>query len=198
MTTPRVLPTRSVATITRVATPERDQITSLESPALEVFTDFRKHQPQLIDADLSVDAVEQHMIRAHVKLKLVVDRQERVVGVVSFRDLRGERFQHLLGRNTAPDDIKVRDVMVPTEELRALAYTELASARVVDVVETLRSEHCQHFIVVDDELGVIRGVLSASDLARRLHVPIQISHAPTFAEICHAVNEHLRPGVEYS
>ncbi|MEQ9451269.1 MAG: CBS domain-containing protein [Pseudomonadales bacterium] len=195
MSTPRVLPTKSVGTITRVASPERDQNTSLESPALEVFTDFRQHQPLLIDADVSVEEVERHMIRAHVKLKLVLDAQDQLLGVVSFRDLRGERYQHLIGQGTAPSAIKVRDVMTPRAELRALAYAELTDARVGDVVETLRSEHCQHFVVIDEELEAVRGLLSASDLARRLHVPIEITHAPTFAEICHAVNEHLRtPG----
>ncbi|MEQ8691359.1 MAG: CBS domain-containing protein [Pseudomonadales bacterium] len=195
MSTPRVLPTKSVGTITRVASPERDQNTSLESPALEVFTDFRQYQPLLIDADVSVEEVERHMIRAHVKLKLVLDAQDQLLGVVSFRDLRGERYQHLIGQGTARSAIKVRDVMTPRAELRALAYAELTDARVGDVVETLRSEHCQHFVVIDEELEAVRGLLSASDLARRLHVPIEITHAPTFAEICHAVNEHLRtPG----
>lgn len=135
------------------------------------------------------------MIRAHVKLKLVLDAQDQLLGVVSFRDLRGERYQHLIGQGTARSAIKVRDVMTPRAELRALAYAELTDARVGDVVETLRSEHCQHFVVIDEELEAVRGLLSASDLARRLHVPIEITHAPTFAEICHAVNEHLRtPG----
>ena len=87
-------------------------------------------------------------------------------------------------------DISVADVMTPIGELRAIAYQDLELACIGDVVETLQSEHRQHFLVTEGNADVIRGIFSASDIARRLHIAVDITKAPSFSEICHAIVSH--------
>ena len=186
MTLPRVLETITVDSVERLATPDSATI-SLDSPALAIFTDFEQHWPLAIDASASLQQAEEHMRVAHVKLKLVVDTGGGFLGMVGYRDLSGDRHAKLISLGVAEREITVRDVMTPRAELRAITYEQLAGARIGDVVETLNSAHCQHFLVTDPAARLIRGVLSASDIARRLHILIDITQSPTFADICHAM-----------
>lgn len=192
MNTARTLRTAPVGDIDTLAKPEIDEVVSLESPAYEIFTDFTHHHPIVIDSDLSVPQAEAFMQRAHVKLALVVDQRDRFLGMLSYGDLIGDRYQQLLGQGTAQEAISVKAVMVHRDELRAVAYEELAGATIGMVVDTLQKEHRQHFLVVDDQ-PKIRGIFSASDIARRLHVAIDIAKAPTFADICHVMFGHTHP-----
>ncbi len=184
----KVLRTRPIGAVATLARPDIDQRISLESAASEVFTDFSRTQPVVIEAEVSVADAESLMRKAHVKLVLVVAHDDEFLGMLAFRDLNGERTRHMIGQGTARADIEVRDVMVHRDEIRAVAYDEIEHARIRDVVATLTKEHCQHFLVTSD--NKIRGIFSASDIARRLHLPVDITEAPSFADICHVVYEH--------
>ena len=187
----RTLHTAPVGNVKTLARPEIDEQLSLESPAQQIFTDFTHHHPIVIEGDLSVEQAGALMQRSHVKLTLVVDAHDQFLGVLSFSDLNGERYQHLFGQGTAKEDITVTDVMIPSAELHAVLYEDINNSSIGCVVDTLKQEHRQHFLVMDKQ-PKIRGVFSASDIARRLHVPIDISQAPTFADICHVIFEHTK------
>ncbi len=188
----RSLHTMPVGTVEMLAMPETDEVVSLDSPASEIFTDFAHSRPIVIEDYLTVTEARAFMRRAHVKLTLVVDNNNRFLGVLSYADLTGERFQQLIGRGIAQQDINVKDVMIHREELRAVAFEDLADASIGNVVQTLKQEHRQHFLVTDGQ-PKIRGIFSASDIARRLHIPVDVSQAPTFADICHVMSEHTKP-----
>ena len=192
MTQIRTLHTKPLGDAAVLATPEVDEAMTLQSRAYEIFTDFTHYHPVTIDSDLSVTEAEALMQRAHVKLTLVINQAGSFSGVLSYGDLGGSRYQQLIGQGTAKEDIFVRDVMVHPVDLKAIAFEDLASASVEDVVATLQKEHRQHFLVLDQQ-AKIRGIFSASDIARRLHIPIDITQAPTFADICHAVYGHSPP-----
>lgn len=187
----RTLHTAPVGNVKTLARPEIDERVSLESPAHQIFTDFTHHHPVVIDSDLSVEQAGALMQLSHVKLTLVVDAFDQFLGVLSFRDLEGERYQHLFGQGAAKEDITVKDVMIPSAELHAVLYEDIENASIGCIVDTLKLEHRQHFLVMDKQ-PKIRGLFSASDIARRLHVPIDISQAPTFADICHVMFSHTK------
>ncbi len=187
MSSPSRLRTRSVDSVDELAMPDGSVDVTVDSPALTVFTDFRKHQPVVIDSETSIPDAEVYMAKAHVRLNLVVDKSMHFLGTLGFRDLYGEESQKRMAHGTSRTDISVRDVMVPREKLQAIEYDNLTRASVADVIETLKQEHSQHFLIVDSEAHEIRGIVSAGDLARRLHIPIDISKAPSFEEICHAL-----------
>jgi len=167
--------------------PENYQNLTLDSSALEVFTDFTKTRPLVIDGNTSVDEAEHLMIKAHVKLKLVVNSESHLVGLVSFAELAQDRVLPLVANGSKREDISVKDMMIHRADIQAIEYNDLEKASIGDVVETLQKKHVQHCLVVDKNTHAIRGLLSASDLARKLGLPILITAAPLFVDIFQAL-----------
>lgn len=159
---------------------------NLDSPALDIFTDFKKTQPLVIEEEVDVVTAEDLMKKTHVKLKLVLSNGA-FVGALALSDLIGpkvmSRIHHVPRR-----DILVSDVMTPRHQLRAIEFQALENAKIRDIVETLQNEGKQHCLVVDSSAHRIRGIFSASDIARRLHVPIDIYKVSTFIDIYQALN----------
>jgi len=81
----------------------------------------------------------------------------------------------------------VRDVMTPQEKLEVLEMADVRAAKVGHVVATLKKAGRQHAVVVErDARGrqLVRGLFSATQVARQLGVTIQTSEiARTFSEI---------------
>jgi len=81
----------------------------------------------------------------------------------------------------------VRDVMTPQRQLEALRLEEVRTSRVGHVVATLRRAGRQHTLVVEQDSNgrqVVRGLFSATQIARQLGVTIQTDEvARTFYEI---------------
>ncbi|MDK9692294.1 hypothetical protein [Azospira sp.] len=80
------------------------------------------------------------------------------------------------------------DIMTPRDEIEVLHIGDVLRADVGNVVETLKYSGRQHALVVDfDPLGgrqMVRGVFSASQVARQLGIPLHTTEvARTFAEI---------------
>ncbi|WED43402.1 CBS domain-containing protein [Legionella cardiaca] len=181
-----ILKTYDINKIDHLTTPEEALPITLDSPALDIFTDFQKIEPLVIDESLSVVAAEDLMKKTHVRLKLVMKNDE-FVGAVAYADLVGEKMM-ALSHHTPRHQILVSDVMTPRTGLKAIAFHDLQRCRIRDVVETLKNEGKQHFLVIEEDIHHIRGILSASDIARRLHVPIDINRVSTFIDIYKALN----------
>lgn len=178
--------------------PER---VSLESPAVDVMTDLRQVQAITIDADSSADDANARMIKSKVRLLLVVDEQERVLGLITATDILGEKpMQVIRERGCTRSDVRVRDLMTPQERLEVLNMDDVLSAKVGHIVSTLQHAGRQHAMVVDirqpafedwyaDPTDVravqtIRGIFSTTQIARQLGMPVQTTEvARTFAEI---------------
>jgi CBS-domain-containing membrane protein len=156
---------------------------SADSPALSVFTDFRVKTPYTVAPDTSPADAERLMLEAHVKMKIVVDADNNLLGILGLKELDEERIITLVASGMSRDEITVADLMIPKDRLSAFSYKELASAKVRDVMEALKAEGLQHCLVVDDANQSICGLISASDIARKLHIPLSLHKAPSFAEI---------------
>jgi len=162
---------------------------ALESPALTVMTDLTRVSPATIGPDVPIESANRFMVMRGVRLLLVVDERECVLGVVSAVDILGERSMKVAtGRGLRRDELAVADVMTPAEEVEVIALAEVESARVGHVVATLMHAGRQHALVVDKEAvsgrTMVRGVLSLSQVARQLGQPLQLNEvARTFAEI---------------
>jgi CBS domain-containing protein len=161
----------------------------IDSPALAVMTDLRQIPAATIDLEAPLDAANRFMIRRGVRLLLVTDDDRRVLGLITANDILGEKpVQFGLERGVKRQDILVRDIMTPSERLEVLLYADLVHAEVGHIVATLKHTGRQHALVVDlSEAGsvqAIRGIFSASQIARQLGVSIQTTEvAQTFAEI---------------
>ena len=78
--------------------------------------------------------------------------------------------------------------MCPVGDIDTLALKDVANARVVDILDALRSLGRQHILVddIDPVSGSprVRGVFSATQIGRLLGVPVQtFDLARTFGEI---------------
>jgi len=161
----------------------------VDSPALAVMTDLRQIPAATIDLEAPVDAANRFMIRRGVRLLLVSDDERRVLGLITSNDILGEKpVQFALERGIKRQEIRVRDIMTPCERLEVLEYADLAHAEVGHVVATLKHSGRQHALVVDrgedGKAQAVRGIYSASQVARQLGVAIQTTEvAQSFAEI---------------
>ena len=172
---------------------------TLESPALDVMTDLVRASPATIRPQAPIEGAKQFMISRGVRLLVVVDDHEAVLGVITATDVRGEKaVRSAADRGMKRDELTVGDIMTPAALVEVISIEEIKGARVGHVFETLRQAGRQHALVVDFEVipatglidapvtrSMVRGILSLSQLGRQLGVALQTSGevARTFSEI---------------
>ncbi|MGQ0752223.1 MAG: CBS domain-containing protein [Betaproteobacteria bacterium] len=164
-----------------------DKVT-LDDPALNVLTDFQRVTAIIILPGDSLEEAHRRMIQRGVRLLLVVDQDRKVVGVITANDILGEKpMQTLVERGIRREELVVRDIMTPQERLEVLKLADIRAAKVGHVVATLKHSGRQHALVVEESgpgRHVVRGVFSATQVARQLGVAIQTGQvAFTFSEI---------------
>ncbi len=160
----------------------------LSTSALDVMTDLTKISVISVRAKTSMDKANAKMIRYGVRLLLVLDDNDVVVGLLTAADVLGEKpmnFLQAMGGTHA--DILVRDIMTTQRELEALNLSDVKTATVGNIVATLKQTHRQHALVVTngtDGKQVVCGLFSITQIARQLGAQTQnFELAHTFAEI---------------
>ncbi|WP_420475867.1 CBS domain-containing protein [Noviherbaspirillum sp. ST9] len=148
------------------------------SSALEVMTDLRFIPAATVSSDLDLDTATQKMIARGVRSLLVTNALEDVIGIITSRDLLGERPQAAMHARGIPfGEVRVSDVMTSDEHIEVLHLDDVLHAHVGDVVETLKHSGRQHALVVEEDSSTgkttIRGIFSASQIARQLGVHAQ-------------------------
>jgi hypothetical protein len=162
---------------------------AVDSPAIDVMTDFQRVSPITIRANASLTQATNLMVSRSVRLLFVVDEDEAIIGVITARDTMGERPIKLLReRGGKHGDLIVEDVMTPQSMLEALPINEVLRAEVGHILATLKQIGRQHALVFEfdpaTQRNEIRGMFSATSIGRLLGVPIQTFEiANTFAEI---------------
>lgn len=176
---------------------------TLESPALHVMTDLQGVSPATIRPQAPLAGANQFMIARGVRLLLVADDQEIVLGILTATDVLGERPMRVATeRGLRRDELTVGDVMTPAADVEAIELADVEGARVGHVLETLRRSGRQHALVVDYDVlppprplappgrrAMVRGIFSISQIARQLGIAVQpgAEVARTFAQIESAI-----------
>ena len=160
----------------------------LDTPALEVMTDFSKVTAYTISPLETIETARLRMIHHGVRMLLVVDEQNLILGLITATDLTSEKpMQVIQTQGIRHCDVLVKDIMTPRERLEVLCIDDLKTAVVGDVVATLQAQGRQHALVAErhaDRSQTLRGLFSASQIGRLLGMPIQTpSVARTFADI---------------
>ena len=160
---------------------------SADSPATQAMTDLSRVPPATIGSDVTLEEANRSMIMRGVRLLPVV-ADNRIIGLITSADILGEKpFLLAQRRQSTPRELRVADVMVPVEQVEALAIEDVRKANVGHIVATLRADGRAHALVFGhDKQGkqVLVGIFSASQIARQLGVHIQTYEmARTFAEI---------------
>ncbi len=184
----RSLPLYDVEQVDELVWPENYKEITLQSSALLALTDFKEHKPLVIEDSVSAHEAEQLMRHAHVHLKIVVDKEDHFLGIVSLSDICHQEIMKKVAGGFEHDELLVTDFMQPKTALKAISFADLEHATVGDLLETLKANGHRHCLVVDRENHKIRGVVSASDLVRMLKLKIDLSFPPTFIEIFKAVH----------
>jgi CBS domain containing-hemolysin-like protein len=180
---------KPLAAVDHLVHPEEFSDIHWNSPATDIFTDFRYHPPQVVDQNLSALEAYTLMRRAHVHLLLVVDQSGEITGVVTGEDLSEERMMLYTGRQRRREELCVGDLMRERRDILSLEYESLRSASVRGVIELLKRNGQQYCLVVDSQRHHVRGLISASEVASRMHVPIEISRPRSFVDIFQAIRQ---------
>ncbi len=149
--------------------PER---VTLEDSALSVMTDLRRVSVVNVRAKTPMDKANDRMIRYGVRMLLVLDDADRVVGLLTATDILGEKpmlFLKDMGGTHA--DIMVRDIMTLQREIEVLKLQDVQGAKVGHITATLKQAGRQHAIVVEESSDgnqIVCGLFSSTQIARQL------------------------------
>jgi CBS domain-containing protein len=198
MTTPHIhketqaaqaLPTFKAPQATGYSEPSTFTLVRADSPAMCVMTDFRQISVATIGPDATLAQANQTMISRGVRLLLVVNREDEVVGLITSRDTSGEKpIQLVQQTGTKFNDLLVGDLMCPRDQIDLIDTADVLRAKVSDVVATMKQFKRQHMLAGErDPINGkvrIRGVFSATQIGRQLGAAIQtFDVGSTFAEI---------------
>ncbi|MDX1678632.1 CBS domain-containing protein [Arsukibacterium sp.] len=178
----------AVEPIDHLVQPGQFEQARLTSPALQLVTDFKQSKPDMISESLPASDVLTIMQLERCKLKLVVDEHGELSGIIHLEQLSDQAIMRRVALGDSRQEIKVADLMLPRQRIKALAWQQLQHCTIADVLNTLQSSGEQHCVVVDRESHLIRGVISAQDIARRLHLPLHIRQTPTFLQLFDSVS----------
>jgi CBS domain-containing protein len=160
-----VLPGRSTIPSNRI---------QLYDPAVTVMNDFSRQHPVTVDEDRPIGAALTDMARLGVRSMLVVS-ELNVVGLITSYDIEGERpIQYIQQfHDVRRNDVQVGQVMTRWHDLVTLNWSEVRSARVLDVLQALRDADLMHLLVVERETNgttSVRGLFSRARIERQLSV----------------------------
>src|ERR1700687_2708728 len=179
------LPLARLASGSRVAEPMTPGHVVLDDPAFAVMTDLREVPAATTTPEDAVAAAHALMIRRGVRLLFVLYAGGEIAGVVTATDILGEKpVRFMQERGVSHAELQVGDIMTPAALLEALALQDVAQMRVGHIVATLKAVRRQHLMVAEDNGRIVRGLFSASQVARQLGVELQTFEvAQTFADI---------------
>lgn len=161
---------------------------SLEDPASSMMTDFNHIRPFATTADASIEEINNKMIACGVRLLFVAERDEVLLGLVTYNDIFGEKpLQYIQEHGGKREEITALDIMTPMSRLESLELSDILRSRVGDIIETMKTSGRQHVLVTEDQPDgrqVINGMFSSTQIEKRLKIQIELSpRANTFADI---------------
>ena len=158
------------------------------SPATDVMTDFTKVAAITMGPCATLNAAEQRMIASNVRLLLVTEQSNKILGIITATDIQGDRpMKYLQKVGGKREDIFLQDIMTPAADLDVLQMRDVEKVLVGDIVETMKKVGRQHALVVDsDNEGnqTLRGIFSTKQISKQLGIKIDTAEiARTFAEL---------------
>lgn len=164
-------------------------------PAVNVMTDLSKVTAFTAELLTPLSKALNMMVKAKVRLLLVRDHDGAVRGLITSRDLQGEKPKKILEKSyLTMDELVVRDIMTLSNKLDVLKMEDVQKASVGDIIATLKEVGRQHAMVLDTDPSTgkpaIRGLFSLSQIARQLGLEIDpAQQATTFAQIEEALQK---------
>ena len=142
-------------------------------PAVHAITDFAREQPVIVDPERQIDDALNDMIRLGVRA-LLVATDRRLIGLVTSYDIQGEKpIQFLQSSNySRHQDIRVADIMTPWDQLLAVVWADIQSARAGDLKRVFEECDLTHLLVIEfdkrNSAASVRALASRTRLMRQL------------------------------
>lgn len=158
-------------------------------PALHVMTDLSQVTAYTTELSTLLSKALEMMVKRGVRMLLVRDADGQIVGLLTSRDIEGEKPQRILAKaGGAWEDLVVADIMTLKPKLEVLLMEDVLKARVGDIIATLRHVNRQHAMVLDREprtsQPAVRGIFSLSQIGLQLGLDIDRSHhATTYSDL---------------
>ena len=175
--------------------PEPPRYVYLDSPALDVMTDFNVVYPVTVKAEVSIDDALEYMKTSGVRLLLVTDETELIVGLITAKDIQGEKPVKVAeASRISRAQITVGMIMTSQQDVMAFNVISVRNAQVGHIVETLNQLERQHMLVVEvDQVAkrqVLLGLFSTSQINKQLHrdVARHQGAANSLAEMVHEIS----------
>lgn len=173
--------------------PELPSIIRLEDSATVVMTNFNEIHPVTIAPDIPIDDALERMKSAGVRLLLVTDDHEKIIGLITSNDIQGERpIEMVQEQRIRRTEITVENIMVPQSAINALDLEQVAKLQVGHIVATLNKMGRRHLLVAqtDPDSGAqqVCGLFSMSQIEKQLGLGRKVAkdiHTPTVAELVH-------------
>jgi len=161
---------------------------SLDDAAFSMMTNFNHIKPFSTTGHASIEEINAKMIACGVRLLFVAEQDEVLLGLVTYNDIFGEKpLQYIRENGGKREEILARDIMTPLNRLEALQLADILTARVGDIVETMKLSGRQHILVCEgqpDGSHAITGLFSSTQIEKRLGIKIEMSpRANTFADL---------------
>lgn len=174
--------------IDRVSFPTNFSPLQLNDSALSLFRDFREYSPSSVLKNFSANEAEKFMANSHAEICLVMDRDEKFIGLISMEDLSKQELVRWVSNGYHRDELTVRDLMHGKDELHTLLYSDVEKASVGDIIDLLKFGGLHYLLIQDDETSELRGVIASSEIQRRLNKPIHIGTGSDFVKIFKAIH----------
>jgi CBS domain containing-hemolysin-like protein len=172
----------------RVRTPRREsERLTPGSPAIQLMTDFSIVPAATTAANVSAEEADRSMAQRGVRSLIVLSEAGQVAGLITAAEVMGEApLKVALARQVRHDEVLVADVMIAVGDIDVISYDVMKTARIGDVIETLRRAGRQHALVAEagPQGDEVRGIISLSRIASELGIVIEtLPVAHTFAEV---------------
>jgi CBS domain-containing protein len=161
-----------------------------DSPAAAVMTSFKTVHPITTIPEVPIDVALKKMKTAGVRLLFVMNNADQIIGLVTAKDIMGERPIQITRQMRVPRaDITVAAVMTPQPDICALDALAVRDARVGDIVDTLNAQNRQHALVVETDKATqsqrVIGMFSTSQISKLLgyNVTPEVSPAGSLAAL---------------
>ncbi|EBA00009.1 CBS domain-containing protein [Marinobacter sp. ELB17] len=165
--------------------------------ATELLKDFNRQNPLTVRSSEDIHAIGKKLELSGETLCVVINRKDDVIGMLHMKDLIGSLPMSLASqRGSSIADLVAQDVMRPVWSLPTIGFNKLQNLTVDDLLSTFRELHSDYLLVIETVAGeedkVVRGLLSADELSRRLGVSVNTTPRPeSFSDIVHAVRQTL-------
>jgi CBS domain containing-hemolysin-like protein len=160
-----------------------------DDPAIMAMTDFRRVRVITIAPEATIDFAMQVMIHAEVRMLIVLDDNDALLGLITTTDLMGEQpIQFSQAERIPHEKILVRQIMTPRSQVTAYDVRDVEHAHIRDVVVAMRETGRQHLLVIEQGAGnqhyVLRGVFSLTQIGKQLGIEIEPgAAAQSFADL---------------